>query len=68
MPMYDYECKNCGHEEKDIINGPSNISLKCPKCNTSMIRQFPRTTNFKLKGDDWSKDGTCLNKNEDVVK
>ncbi len=68
MPMYDYECKNCGHEEKDIINAPSNISMRCPECNAPMIRCFPRTTNFKLKGDDWSKDGHALNKGEDNVQ
>jgi len=66
MPMYDYECKNCGYEAKDIINAPSH--MRCPECNAPLIRHFPRTTHFKLKGDDWNKDGHALNKGEDNVQ
>jgi len=67
MPMHDYDCEKCGHEEKDLISTGS-LTLPCPKCGNILTRHFPRTGHFKLKGEGWSKDGHALNKDEDVVK
>ena len=67
MPMYDYVCNKCNHEEKDMLVNTST-PIPCPKCGDIMKREFPRTGHFKLVGEDWSKDGTCLNKDEDVVR
>lgn len=67
MPMYDYVCEKCKHEENDQIStGP--LTLSCPKCGNVMKRLFPTDNHYKLKGDGWSKDGHALNKDEDVVK
>lgn len=67
MPIYDYACTKCQHEEPDMLVNPSQ-PIACPKCGDIMKREFPNTGHFQLKGDDWSKDGVCLNKDEDVVR
>jgi len=33
MPLYEYECKKCGHKFESVRNiADSQSILKCPKC------------------------------------
>lgn len=33
MPLYDYECSNCGHTIEDVLQGVDDKPLKrCPEC------------------------------------
>ena len=33
MPLYEYECKKCGHKFESVRNiSDSNSILRCPKC------------------------------------
>ena len=37
MPMYEFECRDCGHEFEDLVFS-SNYSpedIKCPTCGTA---------------------------------
>ncbi len=39
MPMYDYQCMSCGHEEEDVM--PSNTKvIPCSKCGEKSERVF----------------------------
>ncbi len=67
MPMWDYSCERCKHIETDLLVA-NTIPIGCPKCGNIMKRHFPETTSFKLKGEDWKKDGHALNKDEDIVR
>ena len=60
MPLYEYKCPECGHEEEAIQNfGADNI--KCKEClkkdkkDVEMKRKVSRTS-FVLKGGAWAKD------------
>lgn len=67
MPMYDYDCPHCKHEERDLLVNNSK-PLGCPKCGNIMKRHFPTDNHFSVKGEGWRKDGHAINKDEDVVK
>jgi len=62
MPIYDFECKNCGNTKEYIVNSDSN-DVKCEKCGSAMVRLFPNKIDFRLLYDpkkdrvSWSFDG-----------
>lgn len=32
MPLYDYACKNCGHEFEALVASSDSPPARCPKC------------------------------------
>ena len=53
MPVYEYQCKACGHEferEQRISDAPVK---KCPSCGKSKLRRMISSGNFILKGGGW---------------
>ena len=53
MPIYEYECKKCGHQLDALqgINEP--ILSECPACNTTSLKRLISAPNFRLKGEGW---------------
>ncbi len=37
MPIYEYTCKNCGHEFEELVRGDQQPA--CPSCGTSRIER-----------------------------
>ena len=48
MPIYEYECKNCGNKE-EIISTQLLEEIKCEKCGCIMKLLISKT-NFKVNG------------------
>lgn len=63
MPLYDFTCPNCGHEE-ECLQARSQPAPECEKCGTVMRRNGVQLTGFHLKGDGWAKDGYSSKKND----
>lgn len=36
MPIFEYECKRCGHFEEFLLKKPTK--KKCPQCKKVMVR------------------------------
>ena len=56
MPVYEYQCKACGHEferEQRISDPPVK---KCPSCGAAKARRLISRTSFVLKGGGWYSD------------
>jgi putative FmdB family regulatory protein len=56
MPVYEYECRACGHlfeEWQKITDGPVKT---CPKCKKKKVDRLISQTAFQLKGGGWYKD------------
>jgi len=56
MPVYEYQCKGCGHEferEQRISDAPVK---KCPSCGAQKARRLISKTSFVLKGGGWYSD------------
>lgn len=50
MPLYHYECRNCGHE-MELRQGFGDAPPECPVCATLMRRRlFPVGVVFKGSG------------------
>jgi len=53
MPIYEYECRACGHtfEEWQKITEPP--VKKCPSCSKRRVERLMSATSFTLKGSGW---------------
>ena len=53
MPIYEYECKQCGHVF-DALQKMSDAPLQdCPDCGKPELRKLLSAPNFRLKGGGW---------------
>lgn len=50
MPRYDYECRNCGHVENDVVQKFEDDALtKCPSCKEEEFFRVIGQVNFSMK-------------------
>jgi putative FmdB family regulatory protein len=53
MPIYEYECKDCGHVF-DALQKMSDDPLRdCPDCGKPELKKRLSAPNFRLKGGGW---------------
>ena len=57
MPIYEYECDDCGYKEERIEAVDTDSSEDCPDCNCGYFGKVMSKTNFKLNGSCWARDG-----------
>lgn len=52
MPIYEYECPDCGVVE--ALQGINDNPLtKCPECNKRKVKKLISESSFHLKGSGW---------------
>jgi len=53
MPIYEYECRACGHV-LDALQKISDEPLKhCPTCGEEALKKLLSAPRFRLKGSGW---------------
>ncbi len=53
MPIYEYQCKACGHE-LEVIQKITEEPLKfCPECGQPELGKLVSAAGFRLKGGGW---------------
>lgn len=53
MPIYEYECRACGHR-LETLQKISDAPLKtCPHCGKPGLRKLVSAAQFRLKGNGW---------------
>ena len=56
MPLYEYICKECGHEF-DVLQSFSDEPIRiCEKCGAEKVAKKISIPSFALKGSGWYKD------------
>lgn len=58
MPLHDFGCKKCGHEEELLVKRDEK-NPNCPKCDEKMDKLIS-SGSFILKGKGWSSDSYGL--------
>lgn len=53
MPIYEYECRRCGHEFETIQKFSDKALRKCPDCGRLSLRKKLSAAAFHLKGTGW---------------
>lgn len=53
MPIYEYQCRACGHH-LDALQKISEPALtQCPNCGKPALRKLVSAAGFRLKGKGW---------------
>ena len=53
MPIYEYRCSACGHQQ-EFLQKVSDAPLKdCPKCGKPELAKMLTAAGFQLKGSGW---------------
>ncbi len=53
MPIYEYECDDCGHQFEKLQKMNDAVLKDCPDCDNSSLRKLISAAGFKLKGSGW---------------
>ncbi len=53
MPIYQYQCADCGHSLEVLQKMSDPKLLDCPECGASALKKQVTSAAFKLKGTGW---------------
>jgi len=53
MPIYEYKCAACGHQEEHLQKVSEKPLSKCPSCGKKKYRKQLSAAGFQLKGSGW---------------
>ena len=53
MPIYEYECKSCGHRLEAIQKISDDPLKDCPECSEPELKKLISAAGFRLKGGGW---------------
>jgi putative FmdB family regulatory protein len=53
MPIYEYRCGECGHQEEHLQKISEKPLSKCPACAKKAYKKLLSAAGFQLKGSGW---------------
>jgi putative FmdB family regulatory protein len=53
MPIYEYRCEACGHQEEFLQKISEPPLTECPACRKSSFTKLLSAAGFQLKGSGW---------------
>lgn len=53
MPIYEYECKSCGHTHEALQKLSDAPLIVCPACTRPELMKKISAAGFRLKGTGW---------------
>jgi putative FmdB family regulatory protein len=53
MPIYEYQCKECGHQLEAIQRFSDAALTQCPACHQQSLSKQISAPSFRLKGGGW---------------
>ena len=53
MPIYEYQCTECGHELEALQKMSDDALTNCPACGQSGLRKLISASGFRLSGSGW---------------
>lgn len=53
MPIYEYQCKSCGHEMEAMQKLSDDPLKECPACGDLELTKLISAAGFRLKGGGW---------------
>lgn len=68
MPIYQYACESCGHQQEAIQKISDPVLIDCPKCNQPSLKKQVTAAAFRLKGTGWYETDFKGSKTENANK
>ena len=53
MPIYDFQCTNCGHKDELMRKISEPTTLFCPQCSKEAFAKMLSAPSFQLSGSGW---------------
>src|SRR5476649_1675214 len=53
MPIYEYRCESCGHQQEFLLKVSDAPLTVCTKCGKSTFSKMLSAAGFQLKGSGW---------------
>jgi putative FmdB family regulatory protein len=53
VPIYEYQCKSCGHEMEAFQRLSDDPLKECPSCGDLELTKLVSAAGFRLKGGGW---------------
>ena len=53
MPIYEYECKACGHRLEKLQKISAEPLTDCPACDSAKLNRLVSAAGFRLAGGGW---------------
>ncbi len=53
MPIYEYLCRDCGHELEALQKMTDDALIHCPECHGETLKKKISAAGFQLKGTGW---------------
>jgi putative FmdB family regulatory protein len=68
MPIYEYQCKACGHRLEAIQKISDDPLKDCPQCRKPELKKLISAAGFRLKGGGWYETDFKSGKKKNVVQ
>ena len=53
MPIYEYQCEECGHKLEKLQKISDEPLKSCPQCGNQSLKKLVSAAAFRLKGGGW---------------
>ena len=53
MPIYEYQCTDCGHEFEALQKLSDEPLISCPSCDQAKLKKKVSAAAFRLSGSGW---------------
>ena len=53
MPIYEYQCEQCGHKIEKLQKISDEPLKSCPQCGNQSLKKLVSAAAFRLKGGGW---------------
>jgi putative FmdB family regulatory protein len=53
MPIYEYQCQDCGHAHEALQKMSAEPLVICPVCSKPALKKKISAVGFRLKGSGW---------------
>jgi putative FmdB family regulatory protein len=67
MPIYEYECTECKHNEEVIQKMDDDPLTECSKCKTETMERMVTSAAFRLRGNGWYETDFKTGKRKNLV-
>lgn len=67
MPIYEYQCKACGHKLEKLQRISDSPLTDCPSCDAPELNKLVSAAAFRLKGSGWYETDFKTGKKRNVI-
>ena len=53
MPIYDFKCSACNHQDEMLRKASADNTTECPACNKETFSKMLSAPSFQLNGTGW---------------